>query len=103
MVRQYLDGYPTFRHLLMTEFYALTPCPRSQADWDVMEFVDPDAHEAVILAYRVRDECKRLPAFPRRLDVSGVYEIIDPFAYRKPRTAAGRSFYGEGAAALARP
>jgi alpha-galactosidase len=83
LVRRYLDGFCSFRHLLMADFYALTPYPRTEADWDVVQFVAPGVStgpEAVVLAYRVRgDEAERV-VLPRRLAASETYEVVDPFA-----------------------
>ena len=67
-MKKYLDGYRTFRGLLMGDFHRLTPYPRSDADWDVVQFIDPDSREAVVLAYRVRGNEKSRAVLPRRLD-----------------------------------
>jgi alpha-galactosidase len=88
LVRRYLDGFRSFRHLLMGDFYALTPYPRTEADWDAVQFIDPSAGsssgpgttEAVVLAYRVRgDEGERIVR-PRGLAAAATYEVVDPFA-----------------------
>jgi hypothetical protein len=79
LVRRYLDGFRAFRHLLMGDFYALAPYPRTETDWDVVQFVDPRTRDAVVLAYRVRgDEAERLVR-PKQLNPLGIYEIVDPF------------------------
>ena len=70
LVQRYLDAYRRFRHLLMKDFYALSPYPRTPGDWDVVQFIDPDTTEAVILAYRVRGGEGQRVVFPKRLDGS---------------------------------
>jgi alpha-galactosidase len=95
-VRQHLDGYRAFRHLLMKDFYALTPYPRSAADWDVVEFVDPANKEAVVLAYRVRGEQQARRIYPKRLDPEKTYRVGDPFSARKPRMLSGKALMETG-------
>ncbi|MFQ5808142.1 MAG: glycoside hydrolase family 36 protein [Armatimonadota bacterium] len=95
-VRKHLDGYRTFRHLLTKDFHALSPYPRSPADWDVVQFLDPDTGEAVILAYRVRGDRKTQTLLPVHLAAERAYEIIDPFSSRKGRTATGGALMDKG-------
>lgn len=95
-VRRYLDGYRTFRHLLMNYFYALTRYPRGPEDWDVVQFVDPESGEAVILGYRVRGDQDRLTVFPKHLASDVSYEIVNPFSSRKGRTATGEVLTNRG-------
>jgi alpha-galactosidase len=97
-----LDGYRTFRHLLMKDFYALAGCPsadgrpRGPEDWDVVQFVDPTTSEAVILAYRVRGGLERLRVFPKGLRPEAAYQVVDPFAAGKARTVLGKVLMNEG-------
>jgi len=95
-VRKHLDGMRSYRHLLMKDFFALTPQPRAPADWDVVQFLDPATAEAVILAYRVRGDERVRTVRPVRLDPARMYEIADPFTARKPRTAAGEVLMTRG-------
>ena len=96
LVRRYVDGFKTYRHLLMKAFHALTPYPRAEADWDVVEFVDPHTTEAVILAYRVRGETSTMRVMPRGLDAARSYEVTDPFSSRKARPATGAEIAAKG-------
>ncbi len=89
MVRRHLDGFRTYRHLLMKDFHALTPYPRGPADWDAVEFVDPDAGEAVVLAYRVRGGRQTLTVHPVGLRARASYEVRDPFSERRPHVESG--------------
>ena len=95
-VRKYLDGYRTFRHLLMRDFHRLTPYPRSDADWDVVQFLDPETREAVVLAYRVRGDETTRKVTPKRLDPGCTYAVIDPFSTRKPRVVTGGRLLEKG-------
>jgi alpha-galactosidase len=95
-VARYLDGYRSYRHLLMKDFYALAPYPRSEDDWDVVEFVDPETHEAVVLAYRMRGEHAARRVYPVRLDPAATYQIIDPFSARKLPLVTGQELLEKG-------
>ncbi len=96
LVRKYLDGYRSFRHLLMKDFYALTPYPRSADDWDVVEFLDPTTGEAVIMAYRMRGDERIRTVTPKRLNPAKTYEVVDPFSTAKPRQMSGRTLMERG-------
>jgi alpha-galactosidase len=91
-----LDGYRTFRHLLMKDFYALTEYPRGAQDWDVVQFIDPKTSEAVILAYRVRGDIDRLTVSPKGLRPETAYQVVDPFTSTKARTAQGKVLTEKG-------
>lgn len=95
-VKRHIDGFKTYRHLLMKHFHALAPYPRAEADWDAVEFVDPETGEAVILAYRVRGAAGSLRVFPRRLSAESAYEITDPFSPQTPETAPGAEIMEKG-------
>ena len=94
--KQHLEGFRTYRHLLMKDFHPLTPYPRTEGDWDVAEFVDPETHEAVVLAYRVRGERRSRTVRPVRLDADLTYEVIDPFGDLKLRRATGQQLMKGG-------
>ena len=95
-VRKYVDGFKTFRHLLMKDFHALRPYPRSVADWDIVEFVDPATTEAVVLAYRVRGGPKAQTVLLKGLDPDAGYSIVDPFSARRPAAKTGRELMEKG-------
>ena len=95
-VRRHLDGFRTYRHLLMKDFHPLTPYPRTPGDWDVVEFVDPQTGEAVVMAYRVRGEERTRAVRVKRLTPDATYEIVDPFSGRKPRQATGERLMTKG-------
>lgn len=88
-VRKYLDGYRTFRHLLMKDFFALTPYPRSPSDWDVVEFVDPHSAEAVVLAYRMRGDRRNQVVRPVCLAPMLPTERSIPFRGESRRSSTG--------------
>jgi alpha-galactosidase len=96
LVRRLLDGYRAFRHVLMGDLYRLTAYPRSAADWDVVQFLDPDSGEAVVLAAHVRGGRGELTVVPRRLDPELTYLVRDPFSDGEPETATGHTLAAEG-------
>jgi alpha-galactosidase len=95
-VKRYLDGYRTFRHLLMQDFYPLAPYPRDETDWDVAEFADPATGEAVVLAFRVRGEDGRQRVRPVGLRTDRKYRVLDPVGGRRPRSATGAALMARG-------
>jgi len=95
-VRRHLDGFRSYRHLLMKDFYALTPYPRAPGDWDVVEFVDPDTGEAVVLGYRVRGGQRTLTVHPRALLPDADYEMADPFSDWHKRAGTGKTLAQRG-------
>ena len=96
LVKRYLDGYRTFRHLLMRDFYALAPYPRTDQDWDVAQFVDPNTGEAVVLAYRYRGTLDE-QVFPiGHLKTEGRYQVLDPFGDRQIETVPGTVLLSRG-------
>ncbi len=96
LVKRYLEGFKTYRHLLMQDFYPLTPYPRSEADWDVVEFADPKTAEAVVLAYRVRGERAVGRISLKALAPECTYEVADPFSDRQPRRVKGAEIMARG-------
>ncbi|MBI1926868.1 alpha-galactosidase [Candidatus Poribacteria bacterium] len=73
-----VDIYREYRHLLVKDFYALTPYPRTVEDWDVIEFIDPQTTDAVILAYRVAGRTSQRVVSPRGLRSDCNYEVTLP-------------------------
>jgi len=102
-LRRYLDGYRTFRRLLMKDFYPLSRYPGGPEDWDVVEFVDPGPGEAVILAYRVRGGQDSLTVFPRGLRPEGTYEVSDPFSSRRGKAVTGAELMSRGLRLFLKP
>jgi alpha-galactosidase len=96
LVKRYLDGFKTYRHLLMKDFYALTAYPRTEADWDAVQFVDPATGEAVILAFRVRGDRSTMKIVPKALAAERTYELADPLSARTPRRATGAEIMAGG-------
>lgn len=76
--RRLVDIYRGYRQLLVKDFYALTPYPRTIDDWDVVEFIDPKSSEAVILAYRVSGSTSEKIIYPRALQPTYSYEVLSP-------------------------
>jgi hypothetical protein len=96
MVRGYLDGFKRYRHLLMKDFYRLTPYPRTREDWDVVQFIDPANSEAVVLAYRVDGGPDSVTVQPVRLDAGTVYRITDPLSGTEKKLIQGSELMNSG-------
>jgi alpha-galactosidase len=96
LVRRYLDGFRSFRRLLMGDFYALTPYPRTEADWDVVQFLDRGTKESVFLAYRVRGDEAECVVHPVRLAAGATYNVIDPFQDAAPLRHTGADLLETG-------
>ncbi|HEX9997449.1 MAG TPA: glycoside hydrolase family 36 protein [Abditibacterium sp.] len=50
--RFWVEKYKAFRHLLVQDFYQLTPAPRTPDDWDVVLWSAYDNSEGLVAAYR---------------------------------------------------
>jgi alpha-galactosidase len=97
-VRRHLEAYRTYRHLLMKDFYRLTPYPRTPDDWDVVQFIDRQTTEAIILAYRFEGTDDSCLVKPQRLNLDTTYEIVDPFG-----GVAGKKIIKEGLSLILEP
>jgi hypothetical protein len=95
-VRRYLEGHRTYRHLLTKDFYRLSPIPRDDGDWDVVQFADPATGEAVILAYRVRGQRSSRVVRPRGIRSDETYVIGDPFSDRRFEMQSGLALAERG-------
>ena len=75
---RHVEAYKTIRHLLVRDFYALTPHPKSERDWDAVQFVAYDGEESAVFAFRMDgDESEK------RLRLKGLtsgeqYEVVEP-------------------------
>ena len=96
LVKRYLDGYRSFRHLLMQDFHALTPYPTTDGDWDVVQFVDPQSGEAVVLAYRYRGQVGEQVIPVGHLLSEGRYQVLDPFHNRPPEVVSAAVLRSRG-------
>jgi alpha-galactosidase len=76
-VRQLVEIYRGFRHLLGADFYPLTPQPRRPDECEVVQFVAPSGNEAVLLGIAgpmpARDARVRL----KGLDRGATYSVRD--------------------------
>ena len=50
-MRNLVDSYKRFRHLLPLDFYPLLPQPHTAQEWEAVQFVQPDGSECVVLAF----------------------------------------------------
>ena len=54
MARRWADLFKSIRHLMVQDFYQLTPDPADADDWDILQFVDYEGTEAVLFAFAGR-------------------------------------------------
>ena len=66
---RHVAAYKSIRHLLAQDFYALTPQPTSDHDWDAVQFAAYDGSEAVVFVFRMggdeAERCLRLKGLKR--------------------------------------
>lgn len=70
-----VEVYKKIRHLLVQDFYQLSPVPASDRDWDVFQFSSYDNNEGVIFAFRYAGEDLSMQVRPKALDGSSVYRV----------------------------
>jgi hypothetical protein len=80
----------------MKDFYALTSYPRTEADWDVLQFLDAETGEAVVLSYRVRGTEDERLVMPVRLASAVLYNLVDPFEGKTVTRRTGRDLMENG-------
>jgi hypothetical protein len=95
-VRRHIRGFKSYRHLLMKDFYALSPYPRGRADWDVVQFLDPETGEAVILAFRYEGSEEQKRIVPRKLKPEVSYRVEQPFSADHLATLTGDELNEKG-------
>ncbi|HEY3332153.1 MAG TPA: alpha-galactosidase [Capsulimonadaceae bacterium] len=81
-------AYKRTRHLLVQDFYRLTPTPSGPHDWDVAQFVAHDQSEATVFAFRSSDGPSSLIVKPRGL-ADRRFTVTDALTGRGVATASG--------------
>ena len=89
--------YTSYRHLLVQNFYPLTPHPKSPADWDIVEFASYDGDEAAVLAFNVNGPATASVPL-RGIQPGAAYEVSDPLAETPSATATGEALMRDGIA-----
>lgn len=77
-VARLVEVYRTFRHLLVADFYPLTPHPKRPSEGEVVEFAQPDGAAAVILGFSGAEPAAEVTVRPRGLRTEATYIISDP-------------------------
>ncbi len=91
--RRLVDAYKSFRHLLVEDFYPLTPPPQWRGDVQIALFARRDKREAVLLAFGPAGSRVHAACWPLRGDVR--YRVMDPLS-RRGRTCSGRELAERG-------
>lgn len=87
--------YRSFRHLLVADFYPLTPQPLRPAEGDVVEFVSYDGADAVILGFAGALPAAEVIVRPRGLKSTATYIVSDPLTDEEQRRS-GQSLAEHG-------
>ncbi len=73
--RHWSEAFKTIRHLLVEDFYQLTPDPRGANDLDVLQFVDSTGAEAAVFAFAGSQPCAESVSM-RGLQADANYRMI---------------------------
>jgi alpha-galactosidase len=77
-VAELVAVYRGFRHLLVADFYPLTPHPTRPGDGEVVQFVARDGAEAVVLGFGGVGAASPVVVRPRGLAADATYVVRDP-------------------------
>jgi len=106
-VAELIAIYKEFRHLLVQDFYPLSPQPAQPQDGEVVQFISRDRSDAVVLAFKGVAGGAAVTVAPQGLDPDGTYRVSQPLTgaeYARPGSAlmnAGIECYvGDRAAIL---
>jgi alpha-galactosidase len=93
--RELVEIYRSVRHLIVQDYYPLTPQPAHPDDGEAVQFVSRCGSEAIVLCYRrQRDLPPRLRLWG--LDVDGEYEVSDPVGGEPIVIVSGAELLEEG-------
>jgi hypothetical protein len=77
-VAELVRVYEEFRHLLVRDFYPLTPQPARPEEPEAVEFISLDGADAVILGFSGVEPIDEITVLPRALTPGAVYVVRDP-------------------------
>lgn len=77
-VARLVEVYRSFRHLLVADFYPLTPHPMRPTEGEAVEFARRDGADAVILGFSGAAPTTEVMVRPRGLRTEATYVISDP-------------------------
>lgn len=87
--------YKQIRHLLVQDFYPLSPMPTSDRDWDVVQFAARDGYEGLLFAFRYRGETTSMLVCPRAIESTATY-LLKNLVDGAETSLAGKKFSEEG-------
>ncbi len=97
LVRRMVELYKSFRHLLVQDFYALTPHPKREDEWDAVEFCSRDGREAVVMAFSFLSDERRANLRLRGLRADTEYDVLSILPERRDGAGGtGAVLMGEG-------
>jgi alpha-galactosidase len=94
-VAELVAAYRGFRHLLVADFYPLTPHPTRPAEGEVVQFVSRDGADAVVLGFGGTGPAGEAVVRPRALDAGATYLVRDPLGGAETRRS-GRELLEAG-------
>ncbi|MBI4282940.1 MAG: alpha-galactosidase, partial [Chloroflexi bacterium] len=65
--------YKEIRHLLVQDFYQLSPMPATERDWDIVQFAARDSHEGVFFAFRYKGKTSSVQVRPAAIENTVTY------------------------------
>lgn len=92
---QLVNIYREFRHLLVADFYPLTPHPARPDEGEVVQFVSRDGSDAVILGFSGAAPLSNVNVRPKALDPAATYDVWDPVE-RWTKQVSGKTLASEG-------
>lgn len=87
--------YKEIRHLLVQDFYQLSPMPATDRDWDIIQFVARDGSEGLIFAFRCRGETVSMQVHPHVLESRATY-LLKNLVDGAETSVSGKQFSDEG-------
>ncbi len=98
-----IEVYKSFRHLLVQNFYPLTPHPKRPDEWEVVEFASREGSEAAVLAFRAYGGPESLTIPLKGLREGLTYSVTDPLDEEPPCRATGEALLRDGVELSLRP
>ncbi|MDF2668292.1 MAG: alpha-galactosidase [Paenibacillus sp.] len=77
--KQLVNAYRDWRWLVLEDFYALVPQPRSSEQPEVVQFASRDGHDSLIFGF-VAEGSTRVSVLPQALREDMLYVISNPFS-----------------------
>ncbi len=84
-IRELAGIYREFRHLLVCDFYPLTPQPARPGEPECAQFISRDGTDSVILGFAGLLSSDEVRVWPRGIDARAAYLVRDPISGSEAR------------------